>query len=157
MEIKAPTIKLPATLPFEGAVDRALNSLAQKIEQSPSTQTLRKIHEKLPYLSEAKVGTPLGDIKLPSLEPPFLEPPRIDDRRREALKAAIGQDLSYFPGLIPVVGDIVADGMEDIFGAKIYETLTPEEFREFQSWDKKSPLSSIAMIQTFIRRGEVRR
>lgn len=151
MEIKVPIIKLPATLPFESTVDRALTSLAQRLEQSPPTQMLRKIHGKLPYLSEAKVGTPLGDIKLPSLELPYIEPPKIDARRREALKAAIGQDLSYFPGLIPIVGDIVADLVEDVFAAKIYETLTPEERKLYLEWDKKSPLSTVAMIQAFMR------
>lgn len=141
----------PARLPFESVLDRVLDRISAKLEQAAPTRFTRSLGKKIPYPAEFRVNTPLGNIGLPSLDLPRLDVPELDNRRKEAIKAAIGQDLSYFPGLIPVVGDIAANAIEDVFFGKIHEVLTPEELRKFVQWNKKSPLSTVAMLQTFIR------
>jgi len=156
-EIRPPRVverllrQIPNRLPLEETLDRALDSLEERVAEHPITKKLEELHSRLPVSPPIDLVTPLGTVKLPELSFPKPVPPKIDTRKREAVKAAIGQDLSYVPGLLPVVGDVLADAISDIFGAKIYETLTKEEFREFQKYDKISPLSTVAMLRVFTK------
>lgn len=149
-EIRMPDIKFPDKLPFESKVNKGVNKIVHAVNNFPLIRAINSIGDRLPYPGEVRMGTPLGDIRLPPLNLPRLEFPELEERHMQAVKAAIGQDLAYIPGLIPGVGDVVADMIEDTFGAKIHETLTPEEFTTFKRWDKKSPLTTVAMIQTLV-------
>ena len=142
----------PSKLPFESEL-RSLLNRASHVSNSVPIRMLNQFISSTPYLAEKQVGTPLGLVKLPPLDLPVVKVPEMDDRQMEAMKAAIGKDLSYIPALIPVVGDTLANITSDTFEAKISEILTSDEWGEFKRWDKKSPLSAIAMAQTLVRRG----
>ena len=89
-------------------------------------------------------------VRVPLPTPPILAPPEIDERRGGALMHAVAVDLSFFLGLIPVIGDVVADIVEDLHGAEIRRTLTPEEYNRYLREDKVAP-SGLAMLRTFMR------
>jgi len=81
---------------------------------------------------------------------PRPKPIKIDNRRKEILRHTAAQDLSGIPALIPYVGDIVADVIEDLHGKEIMKLLTPGEKEEYTKFDKTAP-STIAAIRTFLR------
>lgn len=104
----------------------------------------------LPSIEGTTWPTPLGTIEIPTLEPPDLRLPKLDDRKKEALKAAVAQDLAAIVGVIPVVGDIFADVMEDIYFQKVHGLLRGDEFESFKRFDATSP-AALAMIRTFLK------
>ena len=142
---------VPSKLPLEDTVDRGLDRVAKAIARNPITEVLSGIHTMLPSLPEVPTSTPLGEIHLPEVSAPIPYPPQVDARRREAIKAAVGTDLSSVIGIIPWVGDVASDIIEDIFGAKIKRTLTPGEYNTYLKYDKLGP-STYAMLRTFTRR-----
>jgi len=146
---------VPQGLPFEKTIDRGLNRLADTINASRLTKKLRGIHSQLPSLPEQRIATPLGEFKLPPVGLPVPGAPEVDNRKRQAIKAALGDDISGLIEKIPVVGAVVAplsDFLEDTAMAKVNEALTHEEYETFKKYDKISPLTTLAMLQTFLRR-----
>mgnify|MGYP001571228124 FL=1 len=139
---------LPDHLPFEDQIDSALDQAAVRLQQSPFSRLIHRIEENLPSVEATQVPTPLGTVRTPHLEFPSFQPPQMDDRRKKATKAAVAQDLAFIVGFIPVVGDAVADVVEDIYFQNIAETLTPEEFETFKRFDTYNP-STAAMLRTF--------
>jgi len=103
-----------------------------------------------PTLPETRVPTPFGVVHLPEkkIEPPKL--PAFDGKSLEAMKHAIGIDLSMIPGTIPFVGDIVADVVEDLHGAELRKILTSKQYDEFLKQDKVAP-ATIAMARTLTK------
>lgn len=101
-------------------------------------------------MDEWKIITPFGEVKFPKPSLPT-EPPKFDERRRKILNHAIAIDLSSVIGWIPVVGDIVADVVEDVHGAELKKLMTAEEYEEYLKQDKVAP-STIAVIRTFQRK-----
>ena len=99
---------------------------------------------------EIPIPTPFGIVRVPIPAPPVLAPPEIDERRGTALMHAIAVDLSGFVGLIPVVGDILADVVEDLHGAELRRILTPEEYDRYLIEDKVAP-SGLAIVRTFMK------
>lgn len=95
-----------------------------------------------------EVPTPFGLVHIPFPKLPSLEPPKIDARRSKALAHALGQDFSTIIALIPAVGDIAADVLEDLHASEMKKQLTPSEFDTFLHHDKVAP-STIAMLRTF--------
>ena len=101
-----------------------------------------------------EIPTPFGKVRLPGIEdvlpkfPPKM--PRIDERRNVAMRHAVAIDLSSIVAFIPIVGDVVADVVEDLHGAELRRILTREEMDEFEKQDKVAP-STIALIRTFMR------
>jgi hypothetical protein len=142
---------LPAKLPFEDSLDKLLNNLAKKAYDNPAVLKLKQVQEQMPYVAETEFPTPFGTIKTPELGLPKVVPPEIDERRREAVKSAIAVDLSGIAALIPAVGDVIADVIEDTYGAKIKDTLTPEEFNLYTKYDKVGP-STLAMLRALLKR-----
>ena len=124
--------RLPDTLPFEESVDQGLDRAAAALGDSRFLRAVRRIEEKLPVIGATEIPTPLGTVHAPPLEPPSLDPPQMDDRRKQAVKAAVAQDLAFIVGFVPVVGDAVADVVEDAYFRTIHETLTPEEFQTYK-------------------------
>lgn len=146
---------IPDRMPFEDTIDRALDDAADKIASHPLMRKLEELHSRIPVVPSVEVGTPLGKIKTPELALPKPSPPEVDDRKKEAIKAAVADDLTGLIEKIPVVGAAAApisDGLEDTFMAKIHDTLTPEEYELFKKKDKISPLTTLAMVDTLIRR-----
>lgn len=101
---------------------------------------------------EFAVPTPFGEVHLPSFEEmiPKLEAPKMDERRQRALLHGIAVDISSIIGWVPIVGDIVADVVEDLHGAELRRTLTGKEMDEFMIQDKVAP-STIALLRTFLK------
>jgi len=104
----------------------------------------------LPTLPETRIPTPFGVVHLPEkkIEPPKLPP--FNEKTREAMAHAIAIDLSMIPGLIPLVGDVVADVVEDLHGAELRKILTTKQYDEFIKQDKIAP-AIIAMARTLTK------
>ena len=147
---------LPDQLPFEDTVDRLLNRAAQALERSPVTRAAKHFEERFPEVEGVAFPTPLGTITTPRLQLPSLSsPPQIDDRRREIVKAAAADDLAGLLEKVPWIGIItapLADFVEDTFGAKIEELMTPAERKTFREKDKISPSTVVSALQTFAKR-----
>lgn len=144
-----------AKLPFEDEIDRVLNTIARIIEEHPLTKPLQEIKDKLPVLPEIEIPTPLGKFLTPLIELPNPLPPKIDERRREAVKGAIADDIASILEKIPLLHP-VADTLEDIAIEKLHNTLTDTEYRLFRKYDKICPITTLALLQTFAkeRRGK---
>lgn len=94
------------------------------------------------------IPTPFGKIKLPDLETPPLKLPSIpDDHARRAIGHGLGEDAAQIIGLIPWMGDIVEDILEDMHHAEIKNILTADEYRKFAQYNKSFP-TAVAMIRT---------
>jgi len=98
---------------------------------------------------EIRVPTPFGMVEIP-LEPPVPLKPQIDERRMKAVMHTVGKDLSGVFNVIPLVGDIIADILEDLHAAEVRKILTPEEYKYYVRYDKVAP-SLIAILRTFGR------
>lgn len=103
-----------------------------------------------PTLPETKVLTPFGAVHLPENKLGLPKMPSLDERTRSAMKHAVAIDLSMIPGMIPWVGDVVADVVEDLHGAELRKILTPKEYDEFLKQDKVAP-ATIAMMRTLTK------
>ena len=67
-----------------------------------------------------------------------------------AMKHAIAIDLSMVPGIIPWVGDVVADITEDLHTAELRKILTNKQYDEFLKQDKIAP-AAIAMMRVLTK------
>lgn len=95
------------------------------------------------------IPTPFGKVEIPLPKIPRLESPKMDERRSKALAHALGQDLSMIIALVPLVGDIAADALEDAHFSELRKNLTPTELETFIRYDKVSP-SVLACLRTFM-------
>ena len=101
-------------------------------------------------LPETTIPTPFGKVHLPEYKVGLPKPPPFDEKSRNAMKHAIAIDASMVPGLIPVVGDVVADVVEDLHFAELRKILSPDEFDEFIKQDKVAP-ATIAMMRALTK------
>lgn len=101
-------------------------------------------------LLERPLNTPFGEVHLPSLSLPTRLTLPTEERGKKALKHALGSDLSFIPGMIPIVGGAIADTLEDVHEAELKSLLTEEEFRRFL-YHNKMNLASIAVIRAMMR------
>lgn len=150
--IRIPPPPIPSKLPFEGTVGRAALKVSRKLDSSPPIRAINAVMDKAPYLPEAKIGTPFGKVTLPELRLPQLKAPEMTPGHRDALKASIGRDFADLLEFVPVIGPVIGQRVGDTYLGQINDSLTPEEFKTFMGWDKKSPLSSIAVLQTIRRK-----
>jgi len=138
-------------LPLEEQMDRVLDDLEERVERHPLTQRLQRLYSQIPYVPAQDVPTPLGRIRTPELKAPEPVPPKVDERRRAAVKAAVAIDISSVVAAVPVVGDAVADVVEDIYAVRLKETLTPRELTDYMKFDKVGP-STVAVLRAFMKR-----
>ena len=103
-----------------------------------------------PTLPETRVPTPFGEVHLPEHKVKLPKLPPFDEKSRNAMKHAIAIDASMVPGLIPFVGDVVADVVEDLHAAELRKILTSGEYDEFLKQDKVAP-AIIAMARTLTK------
>lgn len=154
-EWKPPLPRLPDQLPLvEPVLDRVLDAVSAKVSNSPPVRLADALQAKMPTVAEQQFNTPLGSVTLPRLEMPQFSVPALDRRKKDLLKAAIGDDISGFVEKIPGVGaglGPLADSMEDLYMAKIQETASPEEYEWFKRYDKISPITTLAMLRSFIK------
>lgn len=117
--------------------------------QAPPGFLYAFVQANLPKIAEFKVPTPLGSVVAPEIGLPELGLLALDERKREALKATIAIDLSMIVALIPGVGDVVSDIVEDTYGAKLREILTTSELASYSKFDKLGP-ATIAIARVFM-------
>ncbi|MBA7617005.1 hypothetical protein ES703_24309 [subsurface metagenome] len=103
-----------------------------------------------PTFPETKIPTPFGNVHLPEhkIGPPRLPP--FDEKSRAAMKHALAIDLSMLPGMIPIIGDVVADVVEDLHSAELRKVLTSQQYGEFLKQDKIAP-ATIAMARALTK------
>lgn len=150
IERKAPPHPNSRFGPTDIAVN-TINGLVNALASSPVGKGITAAGDKLPKLQEVEIPTPFGRVKTPEVRIPELKPVELDDRKREAIKATAGIDAVQIVGVIPIVGDIIADIVEDIYAEKLNELLSDEERHAYTRNDKIGP-STIALARTFMRR-----
>jgi len=126
------------------------NSQKEEIVTGKNSNLPSLFKIKAPVLPEIRIPSPFGGISLPEYELTFPRLPGFNEKNRRAMLHAIGSDVSNLIGWIPVVGDVLADVIEDMHGAEIQKILTPEENREYSKQDKVAP-STIAMARTLTK------
>lgn len=140
---------LPDKFPFEDRVDSIIDDIGERIKNSMPVRTIESFQERLPIIPEQELNTPFGDVKVPEISVPRILPAEVlDSRKKEALKTAIAIDLSSAVGMIPVVGDVASDIVEDTYGAKLRKILTTDEMNLYTKYDKLGP-STLGMLRTF--------
>ena len=103
-------------------------------------------------LPDIPFSTPFGRVHFPQPElPPVRLAFNIDARRREALVQGFGADGSKVLGLIPVVGEFLADAVQDTHRGEIRRMLTTQEMDSFVKYTKVSPFDSLALLRTFLK------
>jgi len=103
-----------------------------------------------PTLPETTIPTPFGEVHLPEHKVKLPKLPPFDEKSRNAMKHAVAIDGSMVPGLIPFIGDVVADVVEDLHAAELRKILSPSEYDEFLKQDKVAP-ATIAMVRTLTK------
>lgn len=144
--------------PLEMAVDgilEATNQIGNAVARSPAGRLYQRVRERAPRLPETQVRTPFGPARLPEVGLPDFQELAMDQRRRDSMKAALATDVSSLVGIIPVLGDIVADVVEDTYAETIRRSLTPAELDTYMKFDKLGP-SSLAMARTWMRESMAR-
>ncbi len=92
-----------------------------------------------PTLPETTVPTPFGKVRLPEQQLGLPKPPPFDAKSRSAMLHAIAIDGAMVPGLIPFVGDVVSDVVEDLHFAELRQILSSAQYDEFLKQDKVAP------------------
>lgn len=103
-----------------------------------------------PTLPSTTIPTPFGSVHLPEHKIGLPKLPSFDEKSRAAMKHAIAIDGAMVPGLIPVVGDLVADVVEDLHFAELRKVLTTEQYNEFIKQDKIAP-ATIAIMRALTK------
>jgi len=103
-----------------------------------------------PRFPRMKVLTPFGSVYLPEHKVGLPKLPSFDEKSRNAMKHAIAIDGSMVPGMVPWVGDVVADVIEDLHFAELRKILTPEQYDEFVKQDKIAP-ATIAIMRALTK------
>jgi len=103
-----------------------------------------------PTFPETTVPTPFGKVSLPEHKMRLPKLPSFDEKSRSAMMHAVAIDGSMVPGLIPVVGDIVADVVEDLHFAELRKILSPNEYDEFIKQDKVAP-ATVAIMRALTK------
>lgn len=101
-------------------------------------------------LPSIAIPTPFGTLHTLAIQtPPMKLPNKPDKREFAALRLAIGQDVATLFGLIPYVGDILSEKIDDMHEAEIMRTLDKDEYAKFVNNAKVFP-STVAMGQTLL-------
>lgn len=103
-----------------------------------------------PTLPETMVPTPFGAVHLPEHKIGLPKIPPIDEKSMDAMKHAVAIDLAMIPGLIPYIGDVMADIVEDLHAAEVKKLLTTKQYDEFLKQDKIAP-ATIAMVRALTK------
>lgn len=141
----------PNTLPLELQVDRALNSISGQISKSRVGAALRRLDEQSPSVESIEFPSPFGPIITPHLTLPELSPPALDNRQRQAVKAAVAMDLAALVAIIPVVGDIIGNAIQDTYRPQLQRLLNPSEVPGFIERNKISPSTTVALLQAIVK------
>lgn len=101
-------------------------------------------------VKETVMPTPFGKVTLPAMETPPLKLPGMpDDHGRKAIMHGVGEDLAQVFGVVPWIGSMVEDALEDMHHSEIRRMLTKEEYDTFSEYNKALP-TSIALARMFM-------
>lgn len=105
---------------------------------------------KLPSLplTEQKIRAPFGAISLPDF-PSVPTSLNIDERRREVIKQTIGADAASIIGIIPYVGQFLAEQIGDLHMFEVTKILNKEELEGYMEWEKRFPTNTLPMLASF--------
>ena len=103
-----------------------------------------------PTFPETTIPTPFGKVSLPEHKIGLPKLPSFDAKSRAALKHAIAIDGAMVPGIIPWIGDLVSDVVEDLHFAELRKILTPSQYDEFIRQDKIAP-ATIAIMRALTK------
>ena len=143
----------PDTLPLEAQIHRGLNAASGRISRSRLGSALRRLDDQSPSVASVEVSTPFGPINTPSITLPELSPPALDDRQRQAVKAAVAMDLAALVAIIPVVGDIIGNAIQDTYRPELQKLLHSSEAPGFNERNKISPSTTVALLQAIVKAG----
>jgi len=101
---------------------------------------------------EIEILSPFGPVHIPKPSIPKITELKMDKRQGQAMAYAVAIDISSIVGIIPIVGDIVSDIVEDTYGKELNELLTPAELKKFNAEDRVAP-ATIALARTFMEVG----
>ncbi len=94
-----------------------------------------------------KIPTPFGAIKLPDAETPPLKLPAMPDARAaKAIGHGLGEDAAGIIGMVPFLGQIIEDSLQDMHHVEIKNILTADEYRKFAEYNKSFP-SAVALAR----------
>lgn len=140
--------------PLEQLVDQIINfsiDMANRLAiEGPFARVYEDIRNSGPHVAGVDLPTPFGQVRTPTIGLPELKRIALDTRKRDAFKATTAIDLSGLIGILPFIGDVIADIAEDTYGAQLRELLTPEEMNLYTEYDKVNP-SNVALARTFMR------
>jgi len=103
-----------------------------------------------PTFPSTTIPTPFGSVHLPEHKLGLPKLPSFDEKSRAAMKHAIAIDGAMVPGLIPWVGDVVSDIVEDLHFAELRKILTADQYNEFIKQDKIAP-ATIAIMRALTK------
>lgn len=103
-----------------------------------------------PTFPETTIPTPFGSVHLPEHKIGVPKLPSFDEKSRAAMKHAIAIDGAMVPGLVPWIGDVVSDVVEDLHFAELRKILTASQYNEFVKQDKIAP-ATIAMMRALTK------
>lgn len=95
-----------------------------------------------------KLPTPFGGtISTPPLETPPLSLPAMPDARTaKAIGHGLGEDAAGIIGMVPFLGEIIEDALQDMHHVEIKNILTDAEYRAFANYNKSFP-SAVALAR----------
>ncbi len=141
--------------PVEDILDRVIDfsiESVNKVLEGPGMEVFNVLRERGPQIPALDLPTPFGGVRTGALGLPEIQAIKLDPRKREAFKATIAIDLSSLIGLVPLIGDVIADVTEDTFGAKLRDLLSTEEMNFYTEFDKTGP-STLALARAFTALG----
>jgi hypothetical protein len=143
---------LPSSLPGENAVGNGFNKVSTFMRSNLIGKGIGKLESTFPRVKSSVFPTPFGKINTPEFRAPSILPPVLNERQKEVVKSAVGEDVMELIQLIPGVGDF-ADAITAPVGMtyheKVHSLLSPEEYKTFINLDEQWPLSTMAALNTF--------
>jgi hypothetical protein len=112
---------------------------------------LRYLDDQSPSVESVELQTPFGRIMTPHLTLPELSPPALNERQRQAVKAAVAMDLGALVAIVPVVGDIIGNAIQDTYRLQLQQLLAPSEIPGFNERNKVSPSTTVALLQAMVK------
>jgi hypothetical protein len=103
-------------------------------------------------LPEREISTPFGTARIPEIELPPPQFPSLDDKRRAALRHALGADAASIFTVIPYLGNIIEGNISSMHHEALRQHLSEEEFRLFNKRNKLAPFDTVALVRAFLEK-----
>ena len=97
------------------------------------------------------IATPFGKAEFGGVEIPPLKLPTLSESHKRAFAHTLGIEGTRLIGMIPYVGEWIANNVGAMHAHEIKKILTPEEFEKYMRWDRVYP-DAIAFLRSRIGR-----